>query len=279
MLALKYAVQNPKKVAMTVGAVIVLGVLLAAGLALDLIPDWTMLFGIAALTAFGAYVQYNRVKFLRATSEVAAGRLQPGAGAVKVSGTAQPAGEDRVGHDEPEHLAYRHKRERKRHNHRADGDVMDANDTITERDSDAVPFYVADDTGQVLVDASRASLDLDWDDKSRNGAWTEYDATLDPGDEVNVYGTAMAPGEHSGSELVEAFTNDRSEAPTETFSDHAADESVLVSSTPADPQFIVTDSSGLSLLGRTVAWTVAAVLGTVLLVALGVAAALGALPW
>lgn len=278
MLALKYAVENPKRVAMTVGAVIVVGVLLAAGLALDLIPDWTMLFGIAALTAFGAYNQYNRVKFLRATSEVTAGRLQPGAGAVKVSGTAQPAGEDRVGYDEPEHLAYRRKRERKRQQHRADGDVLD-NDTISHEGGDAVPFYVADDTGQVLVDASRASLDLDWDDKSRNGAWTEYYATLDAGDEVNVYGTAMAPGEHSGSELVEAFSNDRSNAPTETFGDHAADESVVVSSTVSDPQFIVTDSSGLSLLGRTVAWTVAAVLGTVLLVALGVAAALGALPW
>jgi len=278
MIALRYAIRNPKRVAIAVGSVIVVGLLLTAGLALDLIPDWTMLFGIAALAAFGAYVQYNRAQFLMAASEVAAGRLQPGAGAVKVSGTVQPAGDARVGYDEPKHLAYRRKRERKRQQHRADGDVLE-NDTITRKEADAVPFYVADDSGQVLVDASRASLDLEWENRTRKGGWTEYTATLDPGDEVNVYGTAMAPGEHSGSELVEAFANDRSEAPRETFSDHAADESAVVSSTPADPQFIVSDSAGWSLLGRTILWVIAAALATVGLIALGIGAALGVLPW
>jgi len=271
MFALKYAIENPKTVAMVVLGTVLLGVLLVAGLALNLIPDWTMLFGIAALTAFAARVQYDRIKFLRSTSEVAAGRLQPGAGAVKVNGTAQPAGDARVGYDEPDHLAYRRKRERRRNESQGG--------KTTRHDADAVPFYVADDTGQALVDASRAELDLDWDDKSRSGGWTEYHATLDPGDEVNVYGTAMTPGEHSGSEFDEAFANDRSEAPRETFSDHAEAESVVVSSTEATPQFIVTDGSGLSLLGRTVAMTIAAVLGTVLLVALGIGAALGLLPW
>lgn len=278
MIALKYAVENPKKVAMALLGTILLVALLAAGLAFELIPTWTMLFGIAALTTYAAYGQYKRIEFLRATSEVTAGRLQPGAGAVKVNGTARPAGDDRVGYDEPEHLAYRQKRERKRQNHQQDGDVLD-NDTVTEHDSDAVPFYVADDSGQVLVDASRANLDLDWDDRSRSGSWTEHTATLDPGDEVNVYGTALAPGDHTGSEFVEAFANNRSNAPTETFSDHAAEESVVVSSTEATPEFIVTDRSGLSLLGRTVATAIGAVLATVLLIALGIGAALGVLPW
>jgi hypothetical protein len=278
MIALKYAVENPKKVGMAVLGAVLLVALLAAGLAFELIPTWTMLFGIAALTTYAAYGQYNRIEFLRATSEVTAGRLQPGAGAVKVNGTARPAGDDRVGYDEPEHLAYRQKRERKRQQHRGDGDVLD-NDTETRHDSGAVPFYVADDSGQVLVDASRANLDLDWDDKSRSGSWTEHTATLDPGDEVTVYGTALAPGDHTGSEFVEAFANERSEAPTETFADHAANESVVVSSTVSDPQFIVTDRAGWSLLGRAVATVIAAVLATVLLVALGIGAALGALPW
>jgi hypothetical protein len=277
LIAVRYALQNPKRVAIAVGSVIAVGLLLTAGLALDLIPDWTMLFGIAVLTAFGTYVQYNRAQFLMAASEVAARQVQPGAGAVKISGTAQPAGEDRVGHDEPEHLAYRHKRERDRNDHQRNDELL--GDEISDVDSDAVPFYVADDSGQVLVDASRATLDLDWEDKSRKGGWTEYYATLNPGDEVNVYGTALTPDEHSGSELVEAFSNNRSEAPTETFSDHAADESVVVSSTPADPQFVVSDRAGWSLLGRTILWAVAAALATVGLIALGIGAALGVLPW
>lgn len=278
MVALKYAVENPKTVAMVVLGTILVLALLAAGLAFELIPTWTMLFGIAALTAVVAYVQYNRIQFLRSATAVEAGRLQPAAGTVKVNGTARAAGDDRVGHDEPEHLAYRQKRERKRNDYQRDDDVLD-DDTETQRDSGAVPFYVADDSGHVLVDASRASLDLDWDDKSRSGSWTEYTATLDPGDEVNVYGTALAPSNHSGSEFVEAFANNRSSAPTETFSEHAQEESVVVSSTEATPEFIVTDSSGLSLLGRTIATTVGAVLATGLLIALGVAAALGVLPW
>jgi len=94
-----------------------------------------------------------------------------------------------------------------------------------------------------------------------------------------VYGTALTPDQHSGSELVAAFGSNRDEAPSETFADHAADESVVVSSTPADPQFAVTDSADWSLMGREMLWGVFAALATVGLIVLGIAAALGVLPW
>ena len=61
--------------------------------------------------------------------------------------------------------------------------------TTVERNRDVVPFYVADDSGEVLVDGD-AELDLYLDDETFVGGDHERhrERRIDPGEPVHVYG-------------------------------------------------------------------------------------------
>jgi len=74
----------------------------------------------------------------------------------------------------------------------------------------AVPFYVEDDTGEVLVDPVKADVSLSADDKDRQRLGPdrrkrEVEARLEPGDEVLVYyeDTARHFGEAVEESIIE----------------------------------------------------------------------------
>lgn len=274
LLAVQYALNNPRTVAAIALALVAVGAVLVASLALGLLPEWLAVLAIAPLTGYVAYRQYGRVDMLVAASETAAGAVD--SGVVKVSGTARPADPDdgvtpRVGEYDGEYLAYRYKEN-------VDRDPNDEEPLGGAAGTDeaaAVPFYVEDDTGSVLVDANDADVMLDWDEKDRGARRNTYWAALEAGDPIHVYGTAMAPGQwepQTAAGAVSDLVDAGRRADVETY---AADEDVIVARSEENPYLVVSDRSGLELMGRQVLWLGVAAGATAVLVVVAVASMLG----
>lgn len=134
---------------------------------------------------------------------IPAGELHLEDGVVEVQGTAEPVVVEDVATDDPvevtvpgrysgiDSLAYTWEKKRKKRDIGSDDDNSDSWSTVVEGE-EAVPFYVADDTGRVAVDPEAATLSLkpELENKRRTGRYRvrEYEGRLRPGDTVHVYG-------------------------------------------------------------------------------------------
>jgi len=113
----------------------------------------------------------------------------------------------------------------------------------------AVPFYVDDGSGRVLVDAMQADVSLSTDTKEREVASgkerTEVEARLEPGDEVHVLGEAVAASRYTPPErglretVVALLTRSVNQTPASAVLDG---EELVV--TRGDGVFVVSDASG-----------------------------------
>jgi len=272
---LRYAMANPRKVLAAVAVVFAVIVLVVLGFGLGLIPDWIVLIGVAALSAYGTKLYWDRLSFLLSTSEETCGTVS--SGAVKLTGTARAAREGERVHceaDEGEYLAYRHKVERRKSNNRQnEGDFTDYR--TVKNDASAVPFHVEDETGSVLVDTTSADLQLSWDKDYRRGRRKIHLAYLEPGDEVAVYGTAMPPDQRQPAGMMDAVSEVGDEMRGQDFDAYAAEEDIVVSQTPEEPVLIVSDRWGITLVLRSVVFMIALALTTVGLLVIAGFAAIG----
>jgi hypothetical protein len=264
MLLAQYVLNNPKKVAlMLLGVAGVVAVVLLS-FQVDAIPTWIGLLGLAVLPGYAAWLQWGRLSLLIQASEMPADQVTPGV--VKVSGTARAArGDLRVSpgreHDE-EYLAYKRIEKVDTDHGNEDEELPFLDEDTRERDLGAVPLYVEDDTGDVLVDTNNADVRLSWDDTNRSGRRTTKWAALRPGDQVTVYGTAMPPEQRTPPGLVDSLSDLSDTMAGQDFGDIAAEEDTVISKGPQLPYLIVSDRSGIGLLGRQLVYFLAAALLT-----------------
>jgi hypothetical protein len=274
-LLLRYVLNNPKTVVMVLAGLAAVVVVVVLSFSVEVIPTWIGLLGLAVLPGYAAWLQWGRLSLLVRASEVPAGRVSPGV--VEVSGTARAADEDaRVspGRQGEEYLAY--KRIEK-----VDTDPGNQDeeppflDETRDRDVEAVPIYVEDDTGAVLVDTNNADVRLSWDETSRGGRRTTKFAGLRDGDPVTVYGTAMAPGQRQPPGFVDSMSDLSDTMQGRSFDEVAADEDVVVSKSTQLPYLVLSDRSGIGLLGRQLGYFVVAGVATLALVGAAVLGIVG----
>lgn len=263
-----YAIEHPRRVLAVVVAVAVLTVVVVLSFGLGLLPEWTVLFAIAAVAGYLARRQYLRLKlFLRATASQA-GSVTPGA--VRVSGAARAAGGEGVQFDGSEYVAYRHRIEQRRSNRNDGSSTRVKTDT-----SEAVPFLIEDSTGTVLVDGHSADLVLEWDETQRDGRETRYFAGIGDGETVRVYGTAVPATQRQPQRLTDAASEGMDSLRGNDIDAYADGGSLVVTAGENIPELVVTDRSHWRVLGRSLVVFLATALVTVGLVGLGVFVAAG----
>lgn len=116
----------------------------------------------------------------------------------------------------------------------------------------AVPFYVDDDTGRVLVDPVKADVSLSTETKERERLGAdrrkhEVEALLEPGDEVYVLGRAVpserySPPERSGIlyKLYRLLGGDYKQIPA---SDVIDDEDLVITRDGERTKFVISDTA------------------------------------
>lgn len=198
-------------------------VVVLTGLAVVVGP-WVMVIGTRQVR-FGYRMFTN--------DPVGAGEAHLQDGVVEVEGVVEPLEETVTGPYTGETaVAYTCRRERREERTDDDGETTTSWETVS-RDSDAVPFLVADETGEVAVDPAGANLSITEAEVTRGGStsrrrpeYQEYEGRIEPGEDVHVYGqlrTAAdgegAPGEErtyvgDGDEVSEFVVSDGSELRT-----------------------------------------------------------------
>lgn len=210
-----------------------------ADLPLDEPVGWVVLVMTGLAVVVGPWVMVLGTRHVRlgyrmfANEPVGAGEVHLADGIVEVEGVVEPLEETVSGPytGEPA-VAYTSRRERREERTDDDGETRTSWETVS-RDSDAVPFLVADETGEVAVDPSGANLSITETEVTRGGLmnrrrreYQEYEGRIEPGEEVHVYGqlrTATdgegAPGDErtyigDGDEVSEFVVSDGSELRT-----------------------------------------------------------------
>lgn len=275
MLLLRYVMNNPKKVLLALAVLVAVVAVVLLSFSVEAIPTWVGLLGLAVIPAYAAWLQWGRLALLFRASEVPAGQVS--SGIVEVSGTARPVGEGSLvspgrAEREGEYLVYKHVERVDTDPGHDDEELPFLDKEAGDRDVAAAPLYVEDDTGRVLVDTNNADVRLDWDDTSRGSRRTTKWAALEPGDPVTVYGTAMPPDQRQPPGVVDSMSDLGDAMQGRDFEATAAGEDVVVSKGRRLPYLILSDRSGLGLLGRQLVYFLVAGLVTV---ALLVAALLG----
>lgn len=270
---LGYAIRNPKTIAVALLVAVALIAVAVVSLRTGLLPRWLIAFAVVPVLAWIGYRQWKRVRLLVRVSEEDSGSVT--SGPVKVTGRATAA----VDGDtltstmtDTDCLAYRYKERIDRDPN--DGDSLDdltAGQT-TER---AVPFYVEDSTGSVLIDTNNADLELTWDETSRGTRRDTFEAYLQDGDRVQVYGTAMAPEKREPPGMIDAVSDTYDTLSGRDFDAYAENEDLVVTKAPEEPYLIVSDRPGWRLLGRQVLVLTAVVALAVGALAIGVMQATG----
>lgn len=183
---LEYVLENPSTAAKIAVVSVVVLVVTILSVAVEAIPLWIAGYVLAAVVLLFAHWEVQRIMLVRTATEDDAGALTPGP--TKVHGTVVPATDTLI--ETPsgtECVAYRHERVRDRGGNQGEQ---------RHTESDAVPFYVEDDTGQALVSPQGARLELKHDEGTRlillasRGREESY---LEPGDTVAVYGEGVRP--------------------------------------------------------------------------------------
>jgi hypothetical protein len=115
-----------------------------------------------------------------------------------------------------------------------------------------VPFYVEDDTGEVLVDPALADVSLD-SDYSRSDSLsdhTEVEALLEPGDTVYVLGEAVPGASYSERAtprggIVRSVARLFEGVGRTTADEVIEDDELVITRTSSSPAFLVSDTSEL----------------------------------
>lgn len=210
-----------------------------ADIPLDEPVGWVALAMMGLAVLVGPWVMVLGTRHLRqgyrifANDPVGAGEAHLADGVVEVEGTARPLDGTLSGEytDEPA-VVQTWRRQRKEETTDSDGNTTSTWKTV-ERGSDSVPFLVADDTGQVAVDPSGATLSVDQSRvresgwlRGRNETHRRYEGRIEPGDSVHVFGQTLsasdpadAPGENrtyvgGGSDVSEFVVSAGSELRT-----------------------------------------------------------------
>jgi len=243
---LRYAIDNPRR-AITYGiAALAIVVLVTASLAFRSIPVW--IGGtVAGLTLIaGAREPIGRVQLLWAASEQSTGSVTDGV--VSVSGQAVAADTRRLTSElqRVDCLAYEYTKTRT--NNRSE----EGKSKSTQTSQRILPFYVDDESGPVLVDATTGTVSL-YADKTDTSGSTEYEeGILQEGDEVTVYG--------------EVQDTSRGQ-PDET--------DCVVTTGPEYGDVVVTDRAGKRLLAGQVAYALGWLGAGAILVVASIAVAVG----
>lgn len=183
---LEYVLENPGRAAKIALVAIVVLVVTVLSITVEAVPLWIAGYVLAGVVLFFAHREVQRVMLVRAATEDGAGAVTPGP--TKVHGTVVPATEELT--ESPsgtECVAYRHQHKR--------GGA--GSDSTRHTESDAIPFYVEDETGQALVSPRGARLELKHDEGKRLlllGSRGRKESYLEPGDTVAVYGEGVSPG-------------------------------------------------------------------------------------
>lgn len=278
MLALRYVLNNPQRVAKILLAFLAVALVVVLSLSVEAVPTWIGLLGLGAVPGYVARIQWGKLSLLVTATEVPAGQVSPGV--VEVSGTARPAVEGASvspDGDDAEYLAYKRVE-------RVDTDPGDSGEPLPgldkqagDHDRAAVPITVEDETGSVLVDTDNADIMLSWDNTRRTNRRTTKWAALEPGDQVTVYGTAMSPEQRRPPGFVDSPADSAATRQRTDFDETAAAEDVVVSLSQDTPYLVLSDRSGLGLLGRQAAVFAATALLAVALVGAAVLNAVGVL--
>jgi hypothetical protein len=271
----RYVVNNPKTAALAVLGIVGVVAVVVLSFTVALIPRWVGFLGVAALSGYVAVGQWGRLALILRSTEAPPGEVAPGL--VEVSGTARaPDGVPLVTPDEPEgeYLAYK-RVTRVDTDPGTDDDPPFLDADAGDRDVAAVPLYVTDETGTVLVDTNNADVRLDWDDVDRSSRETRKWAGLEPGDPVTVYGTAMPPASRRPPGVVDAMSEVSDRMRGVDFDDLSTGEDIVISKSPQRPYLILSDRSGIGLLGRQLVYFGVTGLVTLGLVAAAVLAMVG----
>jgi hypothetical protein len=181
-------------------------------------------------------------------------------GSVEVEGTVRPAGETvsgRMSDGDAVVAEYRSKSWRRDRDGDGDGTgyIPPLPQSLTPNalnNTASVPFYVEDDTGEVLVDPVKAdvSLSADETDSRRHGyerRQREVEALLEPGDEVYVLGHAVPTDEYSPPErggllyrLFRLLGGDYKQIPA---SEVIEDEDLVITRKGEGTEFVVADTA------------------------------------
>lgn len=244
--------------------------------------------GVAVL-ALVAAPSARRLRAMFETETVPVAKATPGR--VEVEGTVEPAAEPfdvSAGTKTAEAVV-----SQSRH-HRGDPENDDDGgffvplpqqlvpDVLNEGGS--VPFYVADDTGRILVDPAYADvrLESDYSDHDQVNDQRHVEAWLEPGDDVYVLGEAVPSSEYDERatppggpvrSVVEFLQGGASRT-----ADAVADDELVVTRTADTVDFVVSDATGVrSWLRQALAATVWSLVG-VLAVVGGAYLLLGGVP-
>lgn len=116
----------------------------------------------------------------------------------------------------------------------------------------AVPFFLEDDTGRVLVDAANANVSLSSDAKNQSSArdMREVEARLEPGDKAYVIGEAVPVQEYSPKEdsdgvfrlLLGFFTGEHRRVPASAVVDEAGEEKLVITQ-QGQSRFLIADTA------------------------------------
>ena len=196
------------------------------------------LFGVMILMlGAGGYLLYAGFKQLRVTATmvlnrpVGAGEVGDEEGIVEVQGTAEPIEplgipEDEIG-GKATALAYTW-REVEITERKGDNNSSKNRTRTIDRERHAEPFKVVDESGETVVDPRGATLSLNERRITRGGRTQEYQAEIQPGDSVHVFGqkrTASDPESAPGE--VSHFIGNGEEVPEFIISDSSQLRSIL----------------------------------------------------
>lgn len=219
---------------------------------------WSLYTGTMALVMAGR---------IWSNDPIPAGEIHLTDGVVEVQGTAEPVVVEESATEDPvpvtvpgrysgiPSLAYTWEKKRKRRNVSGDDNRSDSWSTVAEG-QEAVPLFVADDTGRVAVDPEEATLSLKPElvNKRSTGSYRvrEYEGRLEPGDTIHVYGHkrhATEAGDRLGEGHV--YAHDSLEGGSVELNVPLDDETAYVGA--GDGTFKISDTTELRTVARSTA--------------------------
>jgi len=225
----------------------------------------------------------RRLRGMVGTNTVDAGGVEPGR--VEIEGTVADAGHtvspELRGNRDTDAVITEFRERRKRDDPNDQDPVEDFTLPIPQQLAPnvansrvAVPFYVEDDTGRVLVDGGNADSSLDADAKQRRNVGMEgyhkkVEAVLAPGDDVYVLGEAVPAEEYedrvaereiAGGVLGTLLSLVVGDATTPASAAIDEEDDLVVTRTAEDDVFVVSDTAEwrnwLRQIAATAFWTI-----------------------
>lgn len=191
--------------------------------------ELVLLVPMALLGLLGAYAVWRGASMLGqgyrigSNDPIPVERARIADGVVEIEGTAHPLSETiESQYTDTECLAHEWKKQRQRTREGPEGNERTTWRT-TDEGSEAVPFLVRDESGEIAVDPEGATLSLSADATRKRHDIQRTESRLEVGDEVHVYGqhrSVTEPREGLGDETV--YVGDGDDVSTLRISDSSA---------------------------------------------------------